>query len=332
MAQPDERLPAAPPSSAEIEAAYRLARRSSLWVRHPSPGLVEVAGGTRIDFLHRMSTQDLLGQGEWTVRPTVFTSALARIVDWVSVVRRPQDVRLMTSPGRAERLRNWLAGYVFFQDDVQLRVVEDELLCYGVYGPEAEAEIARVWPALPHLAPSQATPIPGGMAWRVDTPGPGGFRVLTSSQIGIPNRDAEKPASAAAYQILRIESGVPEFGAEISEESNPLEVGLEPSISYEKGCYIGQEIIARMESRGKRARRLIGLRLAGEVISPAAVLHNGSDVGRLTSSAHSPDLGWIGLAVVRTLALADPGVEFRVGDPPIPAGWAELPLAPVRER
>lgn len=332
MAQPDERLPAAPPSAAEIEAAYRRARRSFLWVRHPSPGLVEVTGGTRIDFLHRMSTQDLLGQGEWTVRPTVFTSPLARIVDWVSVVRRPEDILLLASPGRAGRVRNWLAGYVFFQDDVQLRVVEDEPPCFGVYGPAAEAEIARILPALPRLAPGQAAPIPGGMAWRVDTPGPGGFRVLGSSQIGIPDREAEKPASAAAYRILRIESGIPEFGAEISEESNPLEVGLEPSISYEKGCYIGQEIIARMESRGKRARRMVGVRLEGEVASPAAVRLAGAEVGRLTSSAHSPDLGWIGLAVVRTTALADPAAEFFVGDPAVPARWAELPFVPVPER
>ncbi|MGH2606289.1 MAG: YgfZ/GcvT domain-containing protein, partial [Anaerolineales bacterium] len=312
--------------------AYRRARQSSLWVRHPSPGLIEVTGGTRTDFLHRMSTQDLLGQGEWTVRPTAFTTPLARIVDWVSVVRRPEDVLLLTSPGRAGRVHDWLAGYVFFQDDVQLRVVEDELPCSGVYGPEAEAEIARVLPTLPRLAPGQAGPIPGGIAWRVDRPGPGGFRMLGSRPDGIPFDDAEGPASAAAYQTLRIEAGIPEFGAEITEETNPLEAGLEASISFEKGCYIGQEIIARMQSRGKRARRLVGLRLAGEVISPAVVLHKGSEVGRLTTSAHSPDLGWIGLAVVRTAALADPAARFLVGDPAVSAGWAELPLALVPER
>lgn len=325
--------PTVPPSPAEIESAYRRARESSLWVRHPSPGLVEVAGGSRTDFLHRMSTQDLIGQGEWTIRPTVFTSPLARIIDWTFAVHRPEDVLLLTSPGRAARVRDWLAGYVFFQDNVQLRVVEKGPACYGVYGPEAEAKIVRLLPSLPRLALGDAAPIPGGLAWRVEKPGEGGFRMLLAPEPeAFPETEANSPAATAAYLALRIESGIPEFGREITEESNPLEVGLESAISFEKGCYIGQEIIARMESRGKRARRLVGLRLAGEVLSPGPVLHNGSDVGRLTSSAYSPDLGWIGLAVVRTAALADKAVEFLVGDPPVSADWTELPMALVADR
>lgn len=333
MAQLDEIRPAVPPSSAEIESAYRRARTSSLWVRHPSPGLIEVAGESRTDFLHRMSTQDLIEQGEWTVRPTVFTSPLARIIDWTFAVRRPEDVLLLTSPGRAARVRAWLAGYVFFQDDVQFRAVEQSPACYGVYGPEAEAEIVRLLPSLPRLAPGGAAPIPGGLAWRLEKPGEGGFQMLLAPKPeAFPESEANSPAAAAAYLALRIESGIPEFGREITEESNPLEVGLESAISFEKGCYIGQEIIARMESRGKRARRLVGLRLAAEVPTPAAVLRDGSEVGLLTSCAYSPDLGWIGLAVVRTSALADPASEFLVGDPAVSAGWAELPMLRVAER
>lgn len=325
--------PTVPPAPAEIEPAYRQARESSLWVRHPAPGLVEVAGGSRTDFLHRMSTQDLIGQGEWTVRPTVFTSPLARIIDWTFAVHRPEDVLLLTSPGRAARVRDWLAGYVFFQDDVQFRVVEDGLACYGVYGPEAESAIVRVLPSLPHLAPGEAAPLPGGLIWRVEKPGEGGFRMLLAPEPeAFPEAEATSPAAAAAYLALRIESGIPEFGREITEESNPLEVGLESAISFEKGCYIGQEIIARMESRGKRARRLVGLRLAAGVPTPAAVLRDRSEVGLLTSCAYSPDLGWIGLAVIRTTALADPASEFLVGDPAASAGWVELPMLLVPER
>lgn len=273
-----------------------------------------------------MSTQDLLGQAEWTLTTTVLTSALARIVDWVSVVRMPPQVLLLTSPDRAGRVRDWLAGYVFFSDEVRLSIVEPEAVLYGIYGPQAGIEVARVLTAPPRLAPGQVASFPDGIVWRVDAPHTG-WRILSATALNEPRPgESEGPAAAAAYRALRIEAGVPEFGAEISEESNPLEVGLESAISFAKGCYIGQEIIARMESRGKRARRLVGLRLADEVHAPAPVLRDASEVGRLTTSAFSPALGWIGLAVLRTSALADGPGDLAVGEPPVTARWCELPM------
>lgn len=103
----------------------------------------------------------------------------------------------------------------------------------------------------------------------------------------------------ALMEILRIEAGLPGLESEIQADSIPLEVGLWEYISFSKGCYIGQEIIARMESRGKQARKLVGLRSANELFVGTPLTVEGKSIGAITSVALSPRLGWIGLASVK---------------------------------
>jgi aminomethyltransferase len=94
---------------------------------------------------------------------------------------------------------------------------------------------------------------------------------------------------------------------------------LTDAVSFNKGCYVGQEIIARMESRNRLAKRLMGLRLKQEVVPGSALEYEGKEAGILTSAAHSPRFGLIGLAYVRTAA-ATPGTRLHVGS----GGTAEV--------
>jgi folate-binding protein YgfZ len=127
------------------------------------------------------------------------------------------------------------------------------------------------------------------------------------------------------YEVLRIEAGLPRFGVEIGEEYIPLEANLWDDVSFTKGCYIGQEIIARMESRGKQARVLAGLRLAAPLDADGerAVRIDGQPAGQVTSVAYSPALGPIALAFIKP-ALANPGAKATVGG--VQALIAELPF------
>ncbi|HSS32184.1 MAG TPA: glycine cleavage T C-terminal barrel domain-containing protein [Solirubrobacterales bacterium] len=131
--------------------------------------------------------------------------------------------------------------------------------------------------------------------------------------------------SPAAAEILRIEAGRPRFGAEMGTETMPAEAGIvEQAVSFTKGCYIGQETVARLHYKGKPNRHLRGLKLSGAA-EPGAVLRLGEkEVGHLGSAGVSPALGAIGLAIVRREA--EPGTKLAVGEDGVTAEVTALPF------
>jgi folate-binding protein YgfZ len=132
--------------------------------------------------------------------------------------------------------------------------------------------------------------------------------------------------SEAAGEIVRVESGRPRYGVDLDDTTIPQEAGLnERAVSFTKGCYVGQETVARLHYKGKPNRRLRGLRLSARA-EPGAELRLGErPVGRLGSSVLSPSLGPIGLALVRREA--EPGTTIAVGEQGTSAVVADLPFA-----
>ncbi|MDX6590627.1 MAG: hypothetical protein QOI84_1901 [Solirubrobacterales bacterium] len=133
------------------------------------------------------------------------------------------------------------------------------------------------------------------------------------------------PVSAEAAELVRIEAGVPRFGAEMGSETMPAEAGIvDDAVSFTKGCYIGQETVARLHYKGKPNRHLRGLRLSAPAAAGAAVRLGEKEVGRLGSAAVSPAFGPIGLAVLRREA--EPGAEVAVGEDGVTAQVSDLPF------
>ena len=137
---------------------------------------------------------------------------------------------------------------------------------------------------------------------------------------------AAQPVSEAAAECVRIELGRPRYGIDMDDSTIPQEAGLnERAVSFTKGCYVGQETVARLHYRGKPNRHLRGLRLS----APAAAgeeLHLGErGVGRVASSAISPAFGPIALALVRREA--EPGTTVSVGEGDTSAVVVELPFS-----
>jgi folate-binding protein YgfZ len=131
--------------------------------------------------------------------------------------------------------------------------------------------------------------------------------------------------SEEAAEILRVESGRPRFGLDMGPETMPAEAAItDRAVNFEKGCYIGQEPVARMHHRGRPNRRLRGLRLSAPVPPGAAVMAGDREAGRLTSSVTSPRQGPIGLVILRREV--DAGDEVIVGDPAVGAQVVELPF------
>jgi folate-binding protein YgfZ len=133
------------------------------------------------------------------------------------------------------------------------------------------------------------------------------------------------PVSAEAAELVRIEAGVPRFGAEMGSETMPAEAGIvDEAISFTKGCYIGQETVARLHYKGKPNRHLRGLRLSGPAAPGAAVRLGDKEVGKLGSAAVSPAFGPIGLAILRREA--EPGAEVALGEDGVTAEVTDLPF------
>jgi folate-binding protein YgfZ len=137
------------------------------------------------------------------------------------------------------------------------------------------------------------------------------------------------PVGADALDIARVEAGIPLIDADMDESYLAPEVGLADAISFRKGCYIGQEVVERVASRGNVQKKLVGLRLEGTTAVPpqAAFLADGKDAGFVTSCVVSPDLGVIALGYARR-AVWDSGthVDVAVGDTLRSATVVDLPL------
>ena len=318
--------------SEDLEAAYHAALEGCLVVEHEPPGVLVARGSSTLDLLHRMSTNDMNGLERGEIRATVLTTAIGRMVDLIYVLRRDEDFLLVTSPGKAAAVRDWLARYVFFNDDVLLSEPMPGYQLWGMYGPTAAAEAAGLSggasaPALPAYSS-----IDDGCLWASEGTLPG-LRLLAGAEW---QRRAEDrwgkrgPGTpyAEAFEAHRIERGQPAPGHEINDDVIPLEAGLWHLISFDKGCYIGQEVIARMESRSRIARQLAGLRLERQVSEPQEIELDGAPLGRLTSNAVSPRLGPIGLGLVRSAALETVPAAVRLTPSGVVATMLALPFDP----
>jgi folate-binding protein YgfZ len=134
-----------------------------------------------------------------------------------------------------------------------------------------------------------------------------------------------RPVSEATAELVRVEHGRPRYGVDLDESVIPQEAGLnERAVSFTKGCYVGQETVARLYYRGKPNRHLRGLRLSGPGESGQPVLAGQREVGRLGSVASSPRLGPIALAIVRREVPV--GATVSVGAEEITAQVVELPF------
>jgi tRNA-modifying protein YgfZ len=212
-----------------------------------------------------------------------------------------------------------------FRVELHKRTVQRGLL--SLVGPRAR-EVAGV-PELPEEEHAHLTTTIGGAEVRAIATD-AGVDVLCLAEDTEAVRAAlleagAVPVSEAAAEVVRVERGRPRWGAELDGTVIPQEAGLnERAVSFTKGCYVGQETVARLHWKGKPNRHLRGLRLSGPAASGSVLRLGEREVGTLGSVADSPELGPIGLALVRREAA--PGDVLQVGDGDVTATVAELPF------
>ena len=296
-----------------LTEAYAAAHATAVLAEHPARGMLHLTGSTRLDLINRMSTQAVLGLQSGQGAATVLTTDIGRIIDRIILYATSDGVYALTGDGHADPLARYFMRNIFFNDDAQLRDISATTFVFGVYGPRAaELLVVAGFPEveMPLHHWRQAT-IGAATVYlhRTDPIAGGGYFVTGSA----PDRDAIRaallaagllPIDEAAYDYLRIEAGLPRFGRELTLDYIPLEADLWPDVSFSKGCYVGQEIIARMESRGKLAKRLVRLRPGAPLAAGAEITANSRAVGAITSAADGPG-GPVALGYVKTTALTN---------------------------
>jgi folate-binding protein YgfZ len=301
-------------------AEYAAAQQGVVVVPRSHEGRVRAVGRDRLDLLHRMSTNSLNDLPVGEARLTVLTTAIARMVDLLWVINRGETALVLTSVGRATAVRRWLAGYIFYNDQVKFEDASAALGQLGLYGPEAPRAAETLVPGAGALAAQHFIEQEGVIALRGRPLAGEGYSLIAPVE-KVPALWARAvgagavPAGEDAFQMLRLAAGQPYTGHELTEDYIPLEANLWEAVSFSKGCYIGQEIIARMESRGKLARRLLGLKLAAPVEQGAEVRLAGDSgplAGTVTTASVLPDFGPVALAFLKT-SQAEVGTKVSVG-------------------
>ena len=258
-------------------------------------GRLKVTGEDAIDLLDRLSTNDfkLLEPGGGI--STVLTTNKGRIIDLLRILQREDDLLMITSPGTAARVAEWIEFYTFVEDiEVEdVTATTSQWLVAGEGAMDAVAEAGfdtdGLNESLSNATTGESTTIVRTMlgefpAYELITPASEGTLSLGAEYLGRP-----------ALAQLRVEQGVPAYPQEMNEDRNPLESLLKPHISFNKGCYIGQEVVARLNTYDRVQRFLCQLIVDDEesVDTGAAVLVEGDQVGEITTSAPGLALAYL---------------------------------------
>lgn len=331
------RVPERFSSVAEECAAARQAAGVADW---SARGFLIATGADRVRFLHRMLSNEVqaleTGQGNYS---TLLTPQAHLVAD-LYVLMMDDHLLLETHAVLKDRLRETLERYII-ADDVAVEDQSKQLTALALEGPAAAdvlraagaqtlpgKELNHTWVILGQQTPVHVVKLSqtGGEGYELIflvEYAPKVWDALTAAQAKV----AWKPVGLTALNVLRAEAGIPWYGVELQDTTLPLEAGLDTrAISYTKGCYVGQEIIERIRSRGHVNRKLLGLLLEGAGVPGAGtkLTGDGKEVGEITTAVYSPTLG-------RAIALAyihrehwTPGTRLQIAS----GGTAEVTTLP----
>ena len=301
---------------------------------------ISLAGKDRVRWLNGMVTNNIrdlaVGHGVYCF----VLNPQGHILGDLYVYNRGESLLLDTDQSQAGKLIELLKRYIIM-DKVDLTKVSDQFTAIGVAGPQASDLLRRGGFGVPELEPLQVTE----MAWQnlqmivVRGEGVGaGSHQRDSYEIWLSPDNVNSvwqalldahatPVGSEAFELYRIASGLPRFGQDIRERDLPQETEQTQALNFTKGCYIGQEIVERIRSRGAVHRKFTGFLIEGPLPAPGAKLQlEGRDIGEITSVASLPTAKGertVALGYIRR-EVAAPGKLFQAGE--ARARVAELPF------
>jgi folate-binding protein YgfZ len=250
-------------------------------VRRADRGVIRVTGADRVSWLQGLVTNDIAAIGPGDRLYSAYLTPQGRMITDLWVVAMADALLLDVPASLAASLAGRLDGLIF-AEDVQIADASAELTVYQFFGTMPDAGL------LAALVPDATYGIASNVAY---VPATQAAAVLGSLN------PAATEVGLDALDVLRIEAGVPRFLVDMTDDTIPLEAGIEDrAISFTKGCYVGQEIIVRVTTRGggRVARKLVGLGVAGVAKPPepgTRLLSGDRVVGTVTSAVRSPRRG-----------------------------------------
>lgn len=292
--------------------AYRALRERAAYIDLTGRGNIRVAGEDRARLLHAMCTNNVEKLQPGTGCYAFFLTAQGRILADANIYCMPDYLLLDTEPGTKDRLMEHLDKYII-ADDAWLEDFTADTAVINVEGPEAEACLKTLGAPAAHVPFTVAEWGHCFVTHATYTGGSGYSVMLPVEQVESLHQMLEQAgvvqATPEEADTVRLENGKPRFGIDFSEAYIPHETQQLQAVSFEKGCYLGQEIVERVRSRGQVNRRLVRLEFdsAQAPVPGSKIEAEGKDAGEVTSAAFSPALGnAIGLGYVRAAALNSP--------------------------
>ena len=269
--------------------------------------LLDTSGPERLDYLHNQTTNNIKALSPGQGCDTCIVTPTARTIDLVTAYVTPNSVLLLASPSPEEIAFKWLSRLIAFSN-AELTDVSDRYAVFTMVGPRSPAVLSSLSIPLPSagLHSHQSADI-----------GNGPLRVVTGTGLAmegyslmVPIDGAETlwtalleaggtPGGTEDWETLRILQGRPALGQELTQDYNPLEAGLWHSTSFTKGCYIGQETIARLETYNGVKQQLWGLDLDRPVEVGSTITIDDQRAGILTSLTEIEG-NYRGLGYIRT--------------------------------
>lgn len=300
----------------------KLAREDVAVCEHSNWGVIEVTGEDRLQFLHNQTTNEIKSLKAGQGCRTVFVNGTARTLDLATVYVTEEKVLLIVSPQRTQFLMEWLDRYLFPMDRVSLKNVSEEfsiLTLLGKKSPEFLEKLGLNLSVEEAFATHQTKTmqeISVRVAVGTEIAIVGYTLLVSSEQVStLKDRFLQEGAIAIedrVWEELTLEQGRPLPDYELTEDYNPLEAGLWEAISFDKGCYIGQETMARLNTYQGVKQRLWGLQLSQAVPLETPVTCEGKKIGKLTRIQETEE-GVMALAYIRTKAGGE-NLTVEVGD------------------
>ena len=259
-------------------------------------GVVALEGAAALEFLNRMATNDLMQMRDGEAITTILTTEKGRIVDLVRVIKSHDRLLLATSRDTQAHVKQWLERYIIMED-IRISDVTNQFVVRNLFAaPGASHAPTDANGSVLNSTSARPVSTDGGVMiiqdelWPSEVylslePGPGAMNEQRQALPGV-TQQANLPDDL--FELRRVREGVPVYGRELSERFNPLEVNLGRFISYTKGCYVGQEVIARIDSYKKLQRKIAGFYLdvpPGETARPGPLLVKMTEAGEITSVA-----------------------------------------------
>jgi folate-binding protein YgfZ len=287
----------------------------------PTYGVLQLSDNDRHDFLHRLTTNEInqLKPGESTV--TILTSPTARTLFAFTVIVREDDLLVLPGANQSETLARYLRGQIFFMDSVNVADQSEAWTRMRLLGAAAGDSLKQLGLDLDVVVDGAWIEHEGMVIIRQKQYDVPGYEILCPTadnahwltqltDVGVTVTDD------ADYERQRVLAGRPAPGAELTDAFNPLESGMAWVCADDKGCYTGQEIIARQITYDKITRTLVGVRSQHALTRGADVLSDERTAGSITSVVQEPASGdFLALAVIKRPA-NEPDTQVTVDGQP----------------